>query len=151
MKGRGKISHLIGTTLKSSDPLFTGWDIEDSMLMSWLWGSMQPELSKNYMFLSTAKDIWEMVKRTYSKVQDASVVYEIKTKIRSTRQGAMSVTEYYNKMNGFWLELDHYQDIKLMCSEDTIIITSILERDRIVEFLATLNTDFDQVRAQILS
>ena len=71
---------------------------------------MQPEVSKNYMFLSTAKDIWETVKRTYSNVPDASIVYEIKTKISSTKQGSLSMTDYYNKMNGFWLELDHYQD-----------------------------------------
>jgi len=55
----------------------------------------------------------------------------------------MSMIDYYNKMNGFLLELDHYQDIKMVCSEDTIILTSMLERDRIVEFLTELNLEFD--------
>ena len=59
----------------------------------------------------------------------------------------MNVTDYYNKMNGFWLELDHYQDIKMVCSEDTIILTSMLERDRIVEFLVGLNPESDKVKS----
>ena len=80
---------------------------------------------------------------TYSKVQDASVVYEINTKVNSTKQGALTVTEYYNQMDGFWLELDHYQDIQMVCNEDAIILTSMLERDRIVEFLAGLNPEFN--------
>ena len=151
LKGRGKIYEVIGPAPKASDPMFVAWDIEDSMLMSWLWSSMQLEVSKNYMFLSTAKDIWETIKRTYSKVQDASIVYEIKTKISSTKQGSMSMINYYNKMNCFWLQLDHYEDIEMVCSEDAIILTSMLERYRIVEFLAGLNPEFDQVRVQILS
>ena len=37
-----------------------------------------------------------------------------------------------------------------MCSED-VILTSMLKKDRIVEFLFELNPKFNQVRAQILS
>ena len=78
LKGRGKIGHLTAVGPKTSDPVFPAWDIEDSMIMSWLWSFMQPEVSRNYMFLSTAKDIWDTVKHTYSKVQDASVILTLK-------------------------------------------------------------------------
>ena len=53
--------------------------------MSWLWGAMQSEVSKNFMFLSFANEIWEIVRQTYSKVQDALVIFEIKIYISSTR------------------------------------------------------------------
>ena len=59
---------------------------------------MQPEVSKNFMFLTSARDIWETMRKTYSKVQDASVIFEIKTKNSGTRQGASTITEYFNKM-----------------------------------------------------
>ena len=111
---------------------------------------MQPDVSRNYMFLSTAREIWEVAKQTYSKVQDVSVIYEVKTKISSTKQGGMTVTEYYNSMNGLWLELDQYQKIKMVCSANAATLNKIMERDRIVEFLAGLNSVFDQVRVQIL-
>ena len=87
LKGRGKISHLTRLAPKASDPTFIAWDVEDSMLMSWLWSSMQPEVSKNYMFLSTTKDIWETVKRTYSNVQDASIVMRLRPKLVVENKG----------------------------------------------------------------
>lgn len=102
--------------------------------MSWLWNAMQPEVSKNFMFLGITKEIWETVRQTYSKVKDASVIFEVKTKINSTRQGLTTITEYYNKMKGLWLELDHYQAIKMVCNEDAATLNQIFERDRIVEF-----------------
>ncbi|XP_052195607.1 uncharacterized protein LOC127803432 [Diospyros lotus] len=52
-------------------------------------------------------------------------------------------------MNGLWLELDQYQEIKMICSDDAATLSRIIERDRIVEFLAGLNAEFDQVRIQI--
>ena len=79
------------------------------------------------MFLFSAKDIWETVKCTYSKVQDALVIFEIKTKISGTKQGSLTLIDYYNKMNGYWFELDHYQDITMVYSEETTTLTTILE------------------------
>ena len=57
LKGKGKISHLMGTRPKLGDPHFEAWDEEDSMIMAWLWNSMIPEISDTCMFLATAKDI----------------------------------------------------------------------------------------------
>ena len=53
-------------------------------------------------------------------------------------------------MKGLWLELDHYQDIKMECSKDAATLNQIQERDRIVEFLVGLNPEYDQVRIQVL-
>ena len=39
----------------------------------------------------------------------------------------------------------------MVCNEDTVILTSMLERDRIVELLAGLNPEYDLVRVRILS
>ena len=71
-------------------------------------------------------------------------------KLSNNKQGALTVTEYYNKMNGYWPELDHYQNIKMVCGKSAATLNSILERDRIVKLLAGLNTEYDQVRVQIL-
>ncbi|EXB36816.1 hypothetical protein L484_007878 [Morus notabilis] len=80
LKGKGKISHLLGTVPKPEDPRFEAWDEEDSMIMAWLWNSMTPEISDTCMFLATAKDIWDAIQQTYSKAKDAAQVYEVKVK-----------------------------------------------------------------------
>ena len=74
LKGKGKLSHLLGTEPKKGDPKFDAWDEEDSMIMSWLRDSMNPEISDTCMFLTTAKAIWDSIQRTYSKARDAAQV-----------------------------------------------------------------------------
>lgn len=75
-----------------------------------------------------------------------------KKKMRAsiTKQGNRSVTEYYNLMRGLWLEIDHHLNIQMRCPEDTSTLRNYMERDRIFEFLAGLNANFDQIQVQIL-
>lgn len=61
------------------------------------------------MFLTTVKENWEASHQMYSKVEDVTQIYELKTKMNTTKQGTLSITEYYNTLKGLWLELDCYQ------------------------------------------
>jgi hypothetical protein len=38
----------------------------------------------------------------------------------------------------------------MQCSDDAVILKNYVERERIFEFLARLNIEFDQIRVQIL-
>ena len=49
LKGKGKLSHLMGTGPKPEDPKFVAWDEADSMIMSWLWDTMSLEISDTYV------------------------------------------------------------------------------------------------------
>ena len=56
-KGKGKLSLLIGPVPSGDNPMFITWDEDDSMIMPWLWNSMQLEISGMCMLLTTARDI----------------------------------------------------------------------------------------------
>ncbi|KAL0371983.1 UNVERIFIED_CONTAM: hypothetical protein Scaly_0879900 [Sesamum calycinum] len=116
MKGRGKLDHLIEAAPKPKEPNFATWDEEDSMIMSWLWKSMQPEIGGSYMFLTTAQEIWESVCQTYAKMKDAALMYEIKTKYHLVNKG-----------------------IKMKCTKEAVMLKNSIEKDRIFEFIAGLN------------
>ena len=81
------------------------------------------------MFLTIARDIWEAIHQTYSKMQEVALIFEIKTKISSTKQGTHLDT-YYNLMKSFWLELDHYQNIKMKCSDDAVMLKSFCRKGK---------------------
>ena len=68
------MGYLLGTIKapKIKDPLNETWDSENSLVMSWLFNSMKPEIGKPYICLPTAKDIWDVVVKTYSKKDNAS-------------------------------------------------------------------------------
>ena len=46
--------------------------------------------------------------------------------------------------------MDHYQCIQMKDSEDAAILKRFVEKERIFEFLAGLNLEFDQVQVQVL-
>ncbi|TXG73092.1 hypothetical protein EZV62_001671 [Acer yangbiense] len=150
LKGKGKLSHLLGIRPPKEDPKYAAWDEADSMVMSWLWNSMAPEISDTCMFLKTAQDIWDICKQTYSRVHDTAQIYDIKTRISNTKQGTHSVTEYANILQNLWQELDYYQCIKMEGSKDAATLRRFLEKERIYVFLAGLNIEFDAVRVQVL-
>lgn len=79
------------------------------------------------MFLKTTWEIWEAICQTYSKMRDVALIYEIKTKISSTKQGTCSVIEYYNLVKSFWLELGYYHNVKTNCNKDV----GMLQRESI--------------------
>lgn len=87
-----------------------------SLIMSWLLSSMQPEISKNLHVSPYWPVIYgRLFVQSYSKIQDAEVIYELKIKISTTKQGTISVTRCYDVMRGIWLEMDHYQNVQMKC------------------------------------
>ena len=65
---------------------------------------MELEIGQTYMYLSTAKQLWDAVNEMYSDLGNSVQVYELKTKIRNTTQGIMFVTSYYRgkSVNNFY-------------------------------------------------
>lgn len=105
---RGKLGHLTGETKKPEvgDPKINSWRSENSLVIAWLINSMEPVIGKSYLFLPTAKDVWEAVTETYSDVENAFQIFELKIKLWQAKQGENEVTTYYNEMVSLWLELD---------------------------------------------
>ncbi|RVW39632.1 hypothetical protein CK203_090636 [Vitis vinifera] len=64
--------------------------------MACLLNSMQPEIGKLFLYLSTAKEMW--------KTPD------------------LSVTAYYNTLKVLWQELDHHQQFIMITVEDAALL-----------------------------
>ncbi|KAJ0095159.1 hypothetical protein Patl1_15752 [Pistacia atlantica] len=99
---------------------------------------MEEEIGRLYLFLPTAKDIWEIAKETYSDMGNSAQIFEIKSRLREAKQGNMSITQYYSVLAKLWQELDN------------IKYTKMLEKKRVFEFLAGLNKELDEVRGRVL-
>lgn len=53
-----------------------------------------------------AEEVWEAVKEPYSDGENASQIFEIKTRLWQTKQREREVTDYYLEMTNLWQELD---------------------------------------------
>lgn len=78
---RKKLGYVTGTKKEpaASDPSHEDWESENLTVMNWHLHSMEPSISRNFLFYSTAGDIWTFVEKTYSKRKDYSCTYQLQT------------------------------------------------------------------------
>ena len=153
IEGKGKMGYLTGEIRKpeSTDlAVIQKWRSENSMVIAWLVNSMKPSIGKTYLFLPTAKDVWDAVRETYSDAEDYSQIFDLKTRLWQMKQGDRDVTDYYMDMLGIWQELDLSFEEAWECRGDSVKYKNKLENERVFEFLAGLNSELDDVRGHIL-
>ncbi|GAV93090.1 UBN2_3 domain-containing protein, partial [Cephalotus follicularis] len=104
IRGKGKIGYITGKVQQHdlNDPTYENWELNNSIVMAWLINLMELHISSTYLFLRTAKAIWDTVNKNYSHLENASQVFEIKNKLKDLRQGSMDITEYYNELQMLW-------------------------------------------------
>ncbi|KAK5785059.1 hypothetical protein PVK06_039604 [Gossypium arboreum] len=150
--GRCKLGLLNGEVEQPQvgDPKMSKWRSENSMVIAWLINSMEASIGKPFLFLPTAKDVWDSVKDTYSDLENASQIFELKIKLWKARQGEKEVTLYYNEMMSLWQELDQCYNDEWECPGDGVKAMKKEENERAYLFLAGLNKKFDEVISRIL-
>lgn len=152
LDGRGRLGYLTGDIAQpgKTDPSFKKWKSENSLIMSWLINSMEPTIGKLYLFLPTAKDVWDAVRDCYSDLENSSQIYDLKTRLWQSKQGDRDVTTYYNIMVTLWQELDQCYEDDWKDPSDATKFQKREENDRVYMFLAGLNQELDEVRGRIL-
>ena len=57
------------------------------------------------MYYDTAKEIWDVVKETYSNIDNTFAIFEIKSLLHDLQQGEKLVTEFFNTLSRYWQQL----------------------------------------------
>ncbi|XP_024024880.1 uncharacterized protein LOC112092581 [Morus notabilis] len=138
VRGKGNDDHLTGlsTSPGEKDPKYRSWRAEDSMVMSWLINSMINDIGENFLLYSTAKEIWDATKDTYSSKENTSELFGVETILHDLRQGETS--------------LDLFEEYTWESPSDGNRYRQIIEKKRVFKFLMGLNKDLDEVRGRIL-
>lgn len=149
---RGLTGYLTGESVQptTGDDAIRKWISENALVMAYLVNSMTDSIARGYLFLDTAAKIWEAAKETYSQVGNDAQIYELQQKIHETKQRELSLSQYYSKLRSLWHELDFYDDFHPTNPLDAAAFQKRVEKFRVFEFLAGLNMEYDQIRAQIL-
>ncbi|GAV88442.1 UBN2_3 domain-containing protein, partial [Cephalotus follicularis] len=106
------------------------WLSEAALVMSWLLHSIEHALSPQYMMMESAKDIWDAISRQYSQKNNYAQAYEI---------------PYYSNLSHLWQQLDGYRTYRPSIRTELVTFQKDIEKERVYDFLAGLNLDYDQV------
>nr|KJB60833.1 hypothetical protein B456_009G327600 [Gossypium raimondii] len=130
--GCGKLGHLTGDVKQPQvgDPKMSKWRLENYMIIVWLINSMEVSIGKPFLFLPTVKDVWDAMKDTYSDLENASQIFELKIKLCKARQGEKEVTFCYNEMMSLWQELDQCYNDEWECPRDGVKAMKKEENER---------------------
>lgn len=152
LRGRGRLGYLTGAipTPDVADPSYAKWESENSLIMAWLINSMEIDIGKTYLFLSTAREVWDTVQEAFSDLENSAQVFELKSKLRDQRQNSLTVTQYYGILYNLWQEIDLFYVPAWKCPDDASSYQKMLDRERLFDFLHGLNRDLDEVRGRLL-
>ncbi|GFZ12733.1 hypothetical protein Acr_23g0011180 [Actinidia rufa] len=70
--------------------------------------------------------------------------------ITVSKQRDSSIAAYFHTLRALWLELDNYRTLDMDSPADTLKLKKRIDQEQIIEFLAGLNPEYDQIRVQIL-
>ncbi|KAK2998154.1 hypothetical protein RJ639_026159 [Escallonia herrerae] len=123
------------------------WNQCNSMILSWLTHSVEPDLAKGVIHAKTAYQVWEDFKDQFSQ-KNAPAIYQIQKSLASFSQGTMTVSTYFTKLKGLWDELHTYRALPT-CNQMKAHDEQ-REEDRLMQFLMGLDDTYNIVRTNIL-
>ena len=149
---RGKVGYLTGakTQPAPTSAEYEGWVTDNEKVKSWLIDSMTPSLMNSYIRLSTAKDVWDAVAKTFYDDSDETRIFELNKKCFGAKQNGRSLPVYYNKLVSMFQEIDQRTASQEDTVEGVVLMTSSMARMRVHMFLCGLDSEYDQVRGEIL-
>jgi len=147
---RNKLGFVSGTLKRPTDEeKGRKWDRANAVVVSWLLSSVSDSLSSAHVLAKTATELWDELKETYQKI-DGSVIYTTYQKINSLSQGSLSVSDYYNTLNGLWKEFDSLVNLSVCTCEASKGFQSFSNQIKLMQFLMGLNDSYSQIRSNIL-
>ena len=131
------------------------WDTCNSMVISWILGSVSDSIKRSVMFLSTSCMIWTQLEQRFS-VANGSRKYKLNKDLYEKTQEGKSITDYYTEMKVLWEELENLRElppITTVNSEITAFISAINEQQeelKLFQFLNGLDDAYAVQRSHLL-
>ncbi|XP_058188911.1 uncharacterized protein LOC131306592 [Rhododendron vialii] len=149
---RGMSKFIAGLVTQPTDagPELEIWKSQNALAMTWLFNSMLPTIRHIFLLLDTPYTVWTTVAQTYSQKGNDAQAFELRTKLRGLDQYNRSLVEYYAELRGVWQELDYYRAFQAVCAADATTFHQMVEKERIYDFLAGLDIEYDPIRVQVL-
>ncbi|GKB52457.1 cysteine-rich receptor-like protein kinase 8, partial [Tanacetum coccineum] len=136
-----------------TSPLRALWDRNNDMIISWVLNTVSEQISNNLSFNNTASALWLELQDHYSQL-DGHRIYQLSNDIAQLKQSNCSVEVYYQRMKGYWDEIDAleapYMCICNCTCENGRLNGARESRKRLIQFLMGLDESFANLRGQIL-
>ncbi|XP_071695378.1 uncharacterized protein [Rutidosis leptorrhynchoides] len=148
LKTKNKFGFIDKTIVKdtTNEVLSNQWERCNSVVLSWILGSISEELYLGQVFSTIASEIWDELKETYDRI-DGSMVFNLHQKINSLTQNGITLSEYYHSLNSLWKQFDAMVEIPDNSDELKAHHAMI----KLMQFLMGLDDSYHSLRSAILT
>nr|GMC92503.1 retrovirus-related Pol polyprotein from transposon TNT 1-94 [Ipomoea batatas]GMD26179.1 retrovirus-related Pol polyprotein from transposon TNT 1-94 [Ipomoea batatas] len=135
---------------------YEDWWTVQSMLVSWIRNTIEPELRSTISHMEDAKDLWNDIKERFS-VPNGPRIHQIKTELSECKQHGLTIAGYFGKLKGLWDDLASYEQMPVCeCGGCKCNISTKLdkrtEEEKLHQFLMGLDEiTYGTVRSNILA
>jgi len=107
LKTKTKIGFIDGSCTKPAltSPLHNQWIRCDNMVVSWLLNSMINELAEAFLYVNSARQLWEELTERFGQ-SNGPLLYQLEKELSELYQENDYVAVYYTKMKKLWDELE---------------------------------------------
>ncbi|KAH0983227.1 hypothetical protein GBA52_010404 [Prunus armeniaca] len=117
--------------------------------MTWILGSVEPNIILNLRSSQTAAQMWTYLKKIYSQ-QNIARWFQLEHELAAFQQDSLSISDFYSRFTNLWAE---YTDIVYadLPSEGLSSVQSIHETTQRDQFLMKLRPEFEGTRSNLMN
>lgn len=93
------------------------WDMVNSMIIGWIYSSVDPKLRPSISLVDNANAMWGSLQRRFS-VSDDTRIHQLHAYIASCKQNGESVEVYFGKLKVMWDDLVDFEKGFSCCCGD---------------------------------
>jgi len=122
--------------------------VKDAQVMSWVLGSVDPNIVLNLRPYKTATTMWNYLKKVYNQ-NNAARRFQLEHDITLFKQDSLSVSEFYSQFMNLWAEYTEivYADLT---SKGLSYVQFVHETTKRDQFLMKLRSEFEGIRSNLM-
>ncbi|XP_071708326.1 uncharacterized protein [Rutidosis leptorrhynchoides] len=155
LNAKNKLKIVTGDIIEpaANSPVKALWERTNDMIISWILNTITDQIGNSLNFVNNAAELWRELHEHYSQL-DGHRIYQLTNEITQLKQDSMTVEAYYQKLKGYWDEMDALEALYICtCTCNCENGKTNGERDqrkRLIQFLIGLDECYTNVRGQIL-
>lgn len=120
LRTKRKLGFINGTLKrpKEGDDDAEWWDMVNTMIIGWIYISIEPHLRTSISLVSDVSVMWSDLKTRFSSGDDTRV-HQLRADISACKQDGQSVEVYYGKLKVLWEDLSGFDgSFQCCCGQD---------------------------------
>jgi len=100
-----KIALIDGSSVcpSSTSPLYTFWQRNIAMVLSWLLNSLSENIRNNVLYFETVKELWNDLEERFGQSNKARL-FQVQKDVSCLSEGDLDIASYYTKAKQLWDE-----------------------------------------------